>query len=295
MIRSLSALAATVLVFTTVGCKKDSEPSASNDAPAKKSSDADAKEPAKKDAAPAEKDDDAKAKGPADAGDLKPRYGQTENHDLEEVLQGAELLEQFCEYNNATLAFPFDVPVVLEDCGEANAFYDPEKHQISMCYELIESFATMFDKYAESEEMADAQIEGATMFTLYHELGHAVAHIFELPITGNEEDAVDQLATLALLSSGEDGRNMAIDGAEAFLPDEAESELQELPFWGVHSLGEQRFYNTLCLVYGQDPDSHEHMVEDDVLPRERAEQCPEEYGRVSKAWGKLLDPHLKHG
>ena len=281
----LPVLVAALATFGSVGCKGGS-------APAKTESSAES--PAKEGKADGATKKGFVAKGKTkDEGDLKPQYGQTENGALEAMMKEGKLLEDFCEHTNASLALPFDVPVVLEDCGEANAFYDPEKHQISMCYELVEVFAESFDKHADSEEMANAQIVGATVFTLYHELGHALVHIFELPITGKEEDAVDQLATLVLLSGGEEGRDQAIDGAEAFLPDEAESDLEELPFWGVHSLGEQRFYNTLCLVYGENPEDHQGMVEDEYLPRERAEQCPEEFDRVSKAWDTLLGPHFK--
>jgi len=235
----------------------------------------------------------AKAAGPKDDGDFVPRYGKTENPDLEAALREEKFLESFCADANRTLTLPLDVDVVLEDCDEANAFYDPEHHRITMCYELIETFTKQFDQYARDEEEADAQVMGATMFTMYHELGHALSDIYKLPLTGKEEDAVDQLATVVLLAMGDEGREQALDGAEAFLPDEAEAEFGELAFWETHSFGEQRFYNTLCLVYGKDPALHPEMVEDEMLPHERAEGCVEEYERASAAWATLLKPHLQ--
>jgi hypothetical protein len=56
----------------------------------------------------------------------------------------------------------------------------------------------------------------------------------------------------------------------------------------------QRFYNVLCLVYGQDPDAHQDWVDDGVLPSERADRCPEEYAQVSNGWDRLLEPYLRN-
>src|SRR3954469_1446355 len=54
-------------------------------------------------------------------------------------------------------------------------------------------------------QLRDQLIEfiiGNTLFTLTHELGHAVISEFQLPVIGREEDAADALPTLALLHVG---------------------------------------------------------------------------------------------
>ena len=47
-------------------------------------------------------------------------------------------------------------------------------------------------------------VAGNALFTLGHELGHAVISEFNLPVLGREEDAADSFATLALLHVGTD-------------------------------------------------------------------------------------------
>ena len=59
---------------------------------------------------------------------------------------------------------------------------------------------------------------GNTLFTLTHELGHAVIQVFELPVLGREEDAADTFATLALLHVGSDfSRGAVLDAARGLM------------------------------------------------------------------------------
>ena len=50
-----------------------------------------------------------------------------------------------------------------------------------------------------------------------HELGHALIHVLDLPTTGREEDAVDQLSTYILAYGSEGGESPTLDPALAFL------------------------------------------------------------------------------
>lgn len=236
--------------------------------------------------------------GVRDTGDFIVQYGETSNEDyqqMEAIFRETRLLEDTVKELNGVFALPTDVPVVLRECGEVNAFYDPESGEISICYELIEHYSEIFMADAETEEEqteAGTSVASATMFTFFHEMGHALIHIYDLPITGREEDAVDQLAALILLQGGEDGENAAIDGANSFVGDE-EAEMDELSFWDEHSLDDQRFYNIICWTYGKDPEGYQYLVDDDTLPADRAERCPSEYDRLSRSWESLLDPYVK--
>ncbi len=233
-----------------------------------------------------------------DLGDLKVVYAKLENSGYEEIeamLQETRLLEDTLAELNTVFALPADVPVTLRECGEVNAFYDPNTREISLCYELIEDLMGMFfaeDQTEEETEEAAGAVLGATMFTFYHELGHALIDLYDLPVTGREEDAVDQLATMILLEGGEEGEAAALNGASSFLSEE-EQELDDLAFWDEHSLDDQRFYNIVCWSYGKNPEGFQDLVEDGTLPEERAERCPEEYERMSRSWNLLLEPHIK--
>ena len=185
------------------------------------------------------------------------------------------------------------MPVVLGECETPNAFYDPTSRQIVMCYELIDEIALDLAEVAETEEELSLGIVHTLLFIFYHELGHALTDIHDLPITGREEDAVDQLSTIILIRVGEDGEEAVLDGASWFLLRAEKTDLDESAFADEHSLDAQRFYNLACLVYGNSPQTQSYIVEDGYLPEERAERCEAEYARISNSWDNLLSPYLK--
>lgn len=194
---------------------------------------------------------------------------------------------------NKTFSLPQDLYLSLNNCGVANAYYNPNSKEIIMCTELVTLFEQGFAKeYANKEEAAQAA-EDSTVFVFFHELGHALIDIYDLPVTGREEDAVDQLATLIVADGSEEGAVSLFNGAVAFTVLDGD-ELSESAFWGEHSMGIQRFYNTICLLYGQDPNAHKDLVKEEILPQARARRCPSEYQRIEKAWGALLSPHIKN-
>lgn len=237
---------------------------------------------------------------PGDQGDFELYYAEAENPDFNDIAQAfheSQLLESVLADLNATLILPQQVPVALAECGVANAFYSPDDTAIVLCYELIAEFAEVFMAEAETQEdrqLAADSVFGATLFILFHELGHALVDLFELPITGREEDAVDQLATLMLVESGDpDVEASALDGADFFFAMADQGSLSEEAYWDEHSLDLQRFYNVLCWVYGSDPEGWFELVDSGELPADRADRCPDEYDQLANAWDILLEPYLK--
>ena len=224
--------------------------------------------------------------------------GEEKTRALAQALAESKLFPELVRELNATFRLPHELTVRFADCGEANAFYDEEARAVLMCWELVQAEADAFKAEAKTEEEATAGLIHSTLFTFFHELGHALVHLLDLPITGKEEDAVDQLATWLLVDGGgEDGAAMAIDGALSFLHDAAaeEADGDEPDYAGEHALSEQRFYNIVCWVYGSKPDAFGELLasKDGPLPDERAEVCPDEWARLAGAWGKLLAPHLR--
>ncbi|MCO6431020.1 MAG: hypothetical protein J5J00_09180 [Deltaproteobacteria bacterium] len=212
------------------------------------------------------------------------------------VLKDSGGMEEIIEAINSTFNFP-RIDVVLDECGQDNAFYDPSTRRIILCYELVVALA---EGFSQDEELSDddvgTQVIASLIFTFFHELGHAAVDVFDLPITGNEEDAVDRFATLILLSSSEDDEDEETDLAHsaigAFDLDTIES-LEDLDFSDEHPVDEQRWYTMACLMVGSNPEKYDYLVGDNGLPSERAETCPAEYERISKSWQKLLEPHVK--
>lgn len=238
-----------------------------------------------------------------DKGDFKVVYEKVASPDYREIqaiFRGTKLLEEIANALNEELALPVDVTVALRECGTAEASYERETHRISLCYELVSAFATVFLRDArrpEDAERAGAAVGGATVFVLFHEAGHALIDLYQLPVEGREEEAVDQLATLVLLSGGKEGEGAALDGASTLLAQEEDAAgkalLNKLPFWSGHGLAAQRFSNVICWVYGKNPAGYQDQVDAATLPPERAQGCAAEYERTSKEWDVLLAPYRK--
>lgn len=132
--------------------------------------------------------------------------------------------------------------------------------------------------------------QNALTFYTLHEIGHALIDIFMLPITGREEDVADQMATF-LLIGGKDG--MILDAAESFYTDLSTIQVEDLPFEDEHSLDPQRFYNILCWTYGSDTKNYQYLVDDKLLPIERAEVCENEFITLNNSFITLLGKNLK--
>ena len=60
-----------------------------------------------------------------------------------------------------------------------------------------------------------------------------------------------------------------------------------------HLLQEQRFYNSLCMIYGSNTSKYENIVTEGYLPKERAVRCQTEYQRTVESWISLLEPWRK--
>ncbi|WP_081628539.1 DUF4344 domain-containing metallopeptidase [Novispirillum itersonii] len=138
-------------------------------------------------------------------------------------------------------------------------------------------------------------ILGNTLFTLYHEVGHALIHELQLPVLGREEDAVDNLASLLMVPEEDDPEmlEMVMAAAQGWLMSAAAGDdEEELAFWDEHGLDMQRFYSVVCMLYGSDPDRFSAFADDAELPDYRRDSCPQEFDQVSTSWATLLDPHL---
>ncbi|MFN7975957.1 MAG: DUF4344 domain-containing metallopeptidase [Acidobacteriota bacterium] len=214
--------------------------------------------------------------------------------ELEKDIKGSGLFESVATDMNERFVLPRDVPIEFRECGESNAFYDPETGKISMCYELVADISEMLAGQFEKPEEADEAVVDAMLFFFFHEMGHCLIHIYDLPTTGKEEDAVDQLATLVLVDAGEDGEKAALDGAVSFSAfAEQQSDEEEPAFWDEHSMDQQRFYNIVCWVYGTDPEKYGYLVKDGHLPEARGDRCEGEYAQIEKSWNKLLESHFR--
>lgn len=138
-----------------------------------------------------------------------------------------------------------------------------------------------------------AFVQGNVLGIFYHELGHALIDLEDVPIFGQEEDAADVFSVVMTVLAFEEDHvlNLAYDYALGF---DAEAQARadagdEIAWWDVHGPDEQRFYNTVCLFHGSNPDFFDDYANDMGLPEERADYCEFEYEQAENAWWEILD------
>ena len=202
-----------------------------------------------------------------------------------------EKLQQFL----APFRLPRALLVKVEGCdGDANAFY--ENDVITVCYEYIEELRKTMP--AETTAAGVAPIDalvGPLFDTSLHEFAHALFEMLRLPVLGREEDAADQVSAYLMLQLGKVEARRLIGGVAYAYKTEAEAATKPptmTHFADVHGTPAQRFYNVLCIAYGADKQLFGDLVEKGYLPKERAEDCKDEYQQVAYAYEKLIGPHV---
>ena len=205
---------------------------------------------------------------------------------LRSVISRDKYLPEQVDFINDLLKFKQTVTVLTE--VEEGPLFDPDTQEIWM----PGSFADVVEAYFGSQ---DAPVADVYLHTLVHEVGHVLYSQYDLPLLAREEDAADALASVLLLEYVEDGASVVLNAANMFgLESEEFEKLEESDFWSEHSLDIQRFYTTLCHVYGSDPEAHVDLVnEENGLSQERAENCQYEYERIRQGWLDVLKPYLK--
>jgi len=214
-----------------------------------------------------------------------------QHRDIRELLASSGRFQEVVAELNASFALPSPVRIAFKE-GEG-PHYDPNTGEISMNYDFAASAAEIFAGEGVSDDEIIDGLLGTVEFVLYHEVGHALTHVCELPVTGKEEDAVDGLATfIAVLTEREE---VAVAGAALFEAWAANrEEFSEEDFWDEHSLDEQRTYSILCWIYGSNPTAFAEFAREVKIPEARAERCEEEFRQIAVSWSRLLAPHLRN-
>ncbi|WP_260260460.1 DUF4344 domain-containing metallopeptidase [Vibrio intestinalis] len=193
--------------------------------------------------------------------------------------------------------FPFDNTLTIRYGGDDGPLYDPESHVVHMPYEFYQQALNYFKandyekKYDKSAELGAID---TILHTLLHEAGHAYIADQDIPILGKEEDAVDNFAAVMMIEYVEDGDDAAISAADmfAFESDDRPDYYDFGEYIDEHSFDLQRYFSTLCLVYGSNPEKHSDLldeVENDYLS-DRKEFCEFQYPSISQSWHNYLPP-----
>jgi hypothetical protein len=210
-----------------------------------------------------------------------------------EQLRKARLLERFSEAL-ASMRLPKPLLIKFAGCdGTINAWYEDSDGTVTFCYEYVDDLWKTSRGAAERGADVDAVWEGSLIFILLHETSHALFALLKVPVLGREEDAADQVAAFLLLRAGEAAALRVLRGAAwMYLHDSKGRMPDESDFADVHGLDSQRFYNVLCMAYGSNHGTFKGMVDKGYLPKERAEDCPDEFRQVGFAVKQLIDPSI---
>lgn len=208
----------------------------------------------------------------------------------EKLLKDSVFFNRLLEVSNKILDLPRSVDVKVADCGTVNAMYSAKHKALIICNELIATTARSFPRKTYSKEDVDRMTVHTLSFVFFHEFGHALVDQFNLPVLGREEDAVDDFATLFLLSLGENGKVAINDATKSFLYTE-DNDPEGSSFADSHSIDIQRFYGIGCLAYGSDPVYFKDITDDIKALKER--RCDVEYKKKLSSWEKLIQPYLK--
>ena len=232
-----------------------------------------------------------------DKGDFIVEHPGVKNAQFEELdqkIKKEKLLEKAADDLNKAFRLPNNIFLRSTDCGAPNAEFDPKTQAVTVCYELMEHFANLYKSDGLKPEAADKKMFDAVRFAFLHEIGHALIYNFDLPITGNEEDAADRCSSyINIAELGDSGVSAVLAAADAFRIESKQTTATRRDLADEHLLQEQRFYNSLCMIYGSEPEKYEYFVRDGYLPKERAARCPVEYQRTVDSWVNLLEPWRK--
>jgi hypothetical protein len=202
-----------------------------------------------------------------------------------------ELLSQFL----APLRLPHKFYLVTTECEKENAspFYSSDIRAVVFCYEFVDLINRLAPAEGETKQgfTHEEVVVGAFVGILLHEVGHAVFYKLDVPVFGREEDAADQISAFIALQFNRDVARTVTRGL-AYVWSALGNPKEWAQYSDEHGTPAQRFYNTLCLAYGGEREWFKDLVDKGWLPKERADNCANEYQQVRYAFVKTVLPYI---
>lgn len=153
---------------------------------------------------------------------------------------------------------------------------------------------------ANDNQSLEEFVIGNLQFILVHEMAHLIVGEKRVPILGPEEIAADYIAaTFLIRGDGQDEvirqrlRRHVQAAANAFsiLWEHEQQVGTQVPYWGNHALGIQRYYRLMCLLEGSNPELARASTTFSEIARDRPEDCDVEYERANRAVQWLIDSY----
>jgi hypothetical protein len=216
--------------------------------------------------------------------DDKPAHHQASANSHKNVLDAVII------YINNSFKLEHSIELVI---GSGRAVYsDSSEKTIFMPFTFFAEARELFTQAGKGDVVNQA-VSDVVLHTVLHELGHLLIAMYDIPIVGREEDAVDALATVMMINTFTNGATRVQHTAELYKLDrEPIKNLRKWDFMGEHSLHIQRHYQMMCHVYGSDPTNYQTLKRRIGFSDDRASICIDEYRQISRGWSQLLEPHL---
>jgi Putative metallopeptidase len=206
-----------------------------------------------------------------------------------------ELLEQLKQFLSP-LILPANVTlrITTKECGETNSWWSGIKDGLFLCYEWADFAERIAPREMTEEGMTrEDAVLGAFLQVTFHELGHGMFEIYDIPMFGREEDAADQMAGFILAQFGEGVARRTLPAAAYLWQKDAESSRwRRDTFSDEHGHPLQRAYNYMCMAYGAAPGAFQYYVDKGLLPKARAANCKREFEQITNAFVTTMTPHI---
>lgn len=234
-------------------------------------------------------------------GKFKIRYRTAQDKDhkkLSKVLKQYKhlLYNDAVDFLNSLYILPRDVEIVVEECGSRNSRYNPDRNRIYICYESLQYKIDDYKHAPKNENIYWQRVFDNSVFTFWHEVGHAIIHQYDLPRSDgalNHEDLADEFAVISMmLRQDKKWMNAITISALHFKNEDTRSRRTRLRVNGdmLHSPDRMRYYNILCLLYGFRPDTFDDLKSRLDLEEGGYERCVEYFRSRYTFWADVLKP-----
>lgn len=187
-----------------------------------------------------------------------------------------------------------DIQIIVTSCGFVNSQFQPENQRVIICYESLYEKIYDYPKAAESKEAFAHRVFQNTMFTFWHEMGHAVMDQFGISEHRDAlqvEKLADEFATLSMIWRGEaKWTDVIMISALHF---KSKSATKGNIKYKNHPKDESRYQRMIALLYGFASKSYSRLS-DQVNQLEWLSQSSQEYYlERSQFWEEKLRPYMR--
>jgi hypothetical protein len=151
----------------------------------------------------------------------------------------------------------------------------------------------------ESRDVDDERIDDDVLYvlgnvanTMFHEFGHGLVSEFELAVDGSEEDEVDALANVVMVSENDSPYlDLMIKAVADDWFIQGEYDESEGPSEDGHSVPADRALAVVCILVGSDPEYFGGVADDAGLDASEQQDCQGNYEESHTRWDSALAEH----